>query len=197
MKPVPVSEDNLFPDLTNDSDRFKSSHIDIIEAYLQCGGDGIVLTGHQEGILDRLRFADEKIRQGHGRFKREEVVGFIKARFGVSRDTAMKDIINAERVFSSSYPLNKSYEIGIQIESVKESIRLAKGENDWKAVAMLHRDLAKYLEMYPDIIQADTKKNIILNVLQQFFDTPEAAAGGMGIDEALQIAESIDLSEDE
>src|SRR5205085_3059250 len=143
MTPDSTLENNLIPDSTNDKERSKSTHIDIIEAYMIAGGEGISLSPHQEGILDRLRFADEKIRQGQGRFKRDEIAGMIRMKYGISRDTAYRDIVNAERVFSSSYPLNKQYEIGCQIEEFKKLIRLASSESDWKAVAMLGKVLVE------------------------------------------------------
>ncbi|MEP7319712.1 MAG: hypothetical protein ABI921_13250, partial [Panacibacter sp.] len=177
------------------SDRFKSSNVDIIEAYVNAGGEGIVLTDLQEKMLDRFRYADEKIRQGHGRFKRDEIAGMIKVTFGVSRDTAYKDIVNTERIFSSSFPLNKRYEIGNRIEFLKEQIRFAAAGNDWKAVGMMEKVLELYYRQYPDIIKVDTKKNIIMNVVQQFFDTPEATA--MALEEAIQIAEIIEDEPDD
>lgn len=193
MKPEETLENIPSPDST--SDRFKSTDIDIIEAYLQAGGEGIVLSPRQEKKLDILRFADEKIRQGNGRFKREEIAGMIRVTFGVSRDTAYKYIVNAEHIFSSSYPLNKRYEIGIRIEFLKEKIRFAAADNDWKAVAMMERVLENYYRQYPDIIKTDTKKTLIMNVVNQFFETPEKTTA-MTLEDSIQYAEVIEQEDD-
>lgn len=97
------------------SNRYDSPNVEVIERYLASAGEGIILTELQQKILERLRFADERIRQNNGRFKRNEIANQVMMRFNVSRDTAFKDIVNAEHVFSSSAPLNKKYEIQAEL----------------------------------------------------------------------------------
>lgn len=193
MKPDPTSENNLIPASTNDDK--KLSHFDVIEAFVSSGGEDIVLSGFQEELLHRIRYTDEKLRQGHGRFKRDEIAAMIKATFNVSRDTAYRYMTEAERIFSSSFPLNKQYEIGARIEFLKEKIRFAAADSDWKAVGMMERVLERYYVQYPDVKKMDVKKTLIMNVVQQFFDTPEATAANvaaMSLDDAIQYAEVIE-----
>lgn len=188
MKPDQPLENSLIPASTND--KSVTSHYDIIEAYVACGGEGIVLSDYQSALLDRLRFADEKIRQGHGRFKRNEIALMIKTAYDVNRDTAYCYMREAERIFSSSFPLNKQFEIGARIEFLKEKIRNAAADRDWKAVAMMERVLERYYVQYPDVRKVDVKKTLIMNVVQQFFDSPEATA--MSLEDAIQQAEIIE-----
>src|SRR5690348_5938119 len=85
------------------SKRYESSHIEVIQLYLASGGIGVELSEFQKTLLDRLRFADEMIRQNHGRYKRNEIANKIMMQFDINRDTAYKDIVNAQHVFASSY----------------------------------------------------------------------------------------------
>lgn len=194
MKPDPTSENNLSLASTND-DKKKLSHYDIIEAYIASGGEDVTLSEFQQQLLDRLRYTDEKIRQGHGRFKRDEIAAMIKVTYNVGRDTAYRYIVEAERIFSSSFPLNKQYEIGARIEFLKEKIRFAAADSDWKAVAMMERVLERYYVQYPDVRKVDVKKTLIMNVVQQFFDSPEQTA--MSLDDAIQQAEIIEKEDDD
>src|SRR5690349_15388047 len=137
--------------------RYDSTNIEVIEQCLASGGEGVVLSDFQKKILERLRFADELIRQNQGVFKREEIANYIKVKFEVTRDTAYKDIVNAERVFSSSYPLNKRYEVGCRIEFLKEQIKEAANDKDRDAVSRLEKVLQSYYEIYPDLSPSRVK----------------------------------------
>ena len=193
MKPTPENEQHNALQPLGD-DKKKATHYDVLEAYVASGGEGIELSEFQKQLLDRLRYADEKIRQSQGRFKRDQIAGMIKTTYNVSRDTAYKYIVEAERIFSSSFPLNKQYEIGARIELLKEKSRAAAAEGNWPAFAMIERVLADYYKQYPDVRKVDVKKTLIMNVVQQFFDSPEQTA--MSLDEAIQQAEVIE-NEDE
>jgi hypothetical protein len=172
------------------SKRYDSSHIQIIEQYLAQGGEGIELSDFQKKILERLRFADEMIRQNQGRLKRNEIANKIMLHFDINNQTAFKDIVNAEHVFASSYPLNKKYEIGCRIEFLKDQIREASAKSDFDAVARMEKVLQSYLDIYPDQIPSRAKRNIILNVIQNNLSTADNNNGQeMSIEEAIIISE--------
>jgi hypothetical protein len=174
------------------STRYDANYVEAIEQYLINGGEGVELTIAQQKILERYRFADEKIRQNNGRFKRSEIVQQIMAKFGVSRETAFKDIVNTEHIFCSSYPLNKRYEIGVQIEFFKDELRKAAEDKDRDAVAKIGKVLVSLYEIYPDVTPSRAKKNIVMQIVNNFFSTADDNNGKeMDIDEAIVIAENV------
>jgi hypothetical protein len=136
---------------------------DFIISHLESGGV-IELTELQEKLLERWVFADEIIRRNVGKKRREEIANLIKERFGVSRITAYKDIIDAEFVFSSSTPLNKKYTIGLRIELLEREISKAIIAGKTKEHAMLESCLLKYLEMYPDGKPTIAPRTFIFNI---------------------------------
>jgi hypothetical protein len=150
--------------------RFNDTNRDVIFSYVEGGGaeSGIELTAKQIEFLDRWKFADEKLREQ--KYKREQIAQFIIGKYGVSRDTAFKDIVNAEYVFSSSYPMNKRYMIGLRIEFLIKKINEAYLDNDRMGAALLERVLEKYIEKYPDYLPPRTPKQIVLNIQQNVFN---------------------------
>lgn len=157
------------------SNRFPESrtNIEAIQRYIEAGGEGVELTDKQQQKFDRLRHMDELIRQAYfGKYqRREDLVKIQMEKFSISRDTAFKDVVDAELVFSSSAPLNKKYFIQRRIEMICDIIaRLTKrSETDddyidadnseiaarWEAV------LQKYVSAYPDYIPTRSPKNIV------------------------------------
>src|SRR5205085_10103174 len=107
------------------------SNRDDIKNYLMAGCNG-ELTQKQKELLARWEFADEMIRQKMGKLSREEISKLVAEKFGISKGSAKNDLVNAEYVFSSSNPLNKAYEIGLQIEFLKKHIRVAAESGDYR-----------------------------------------------------------------
>lgn len=144
---------------------------DDILHYLEAGGeensDGITLTEKQLELIDRWRFADEKIRER--KYKREQIAQFLIARSAeigkkISRDTAYRDIVNAEYVFCSSFPLNKKYLIHQRIEFLQMKINDCYINNDYLNAALLEKVLQKYIDSYPETQPMRSPKTIIFNV---------------------------------
>ena len=145
--------------------------IDTYIDYFQQGGEssGIEMTEKQKEVLERVRFADEKIRERTS--SREMIARYIMGKFNVCRDTAKKDMVIAERVFSSSYPLNKNSLIEARIEFLEKQIRHCILDKDYVAAAMFERSLQKYIEMYKDIVPKRTPKTIIFNIQNNIHQT--------------------------
>ena len=146
--------------------RFSDTTRDDIIAYLEAGGDsnthGIVLTDKQTALLDRWRYADEKLREN--KYKREKIAELIIGRWNVSRDTAWRDIVNAEYVLCSCYPLTKKYEIQRRIEFLKEEIYNAKLDKDRDNISKLEKVLMEYYKLYPEASRKQSPKTIIFNI---------------------------------
>lgn len=159
---------------------------EVIEQYLIAGGIGVHLTPLQERMLERWQFIDEKMRQA--KYRKYEIWGMVKSRFGVSIDTARRDMAGAELVFSSSSPLNKKYRIGVRIEFIERQISLAAASNDFKAVAMLESTLQKYYDIYPDAPPARSPKTIVMNFVQNVIkeDTIDTVEAEVIINEELK-----------
>jgi hypothetical protein len=160
-----------------------------IQRYIDAGGEGVDLSDKQQELLKRWRHADELVRQSFfGKFQlREDIAKNIMVTFEVSRDTAWRDITNAETVFSSSAPLNKKYFIQRRIEWISSIIAKLAGpvydlENDTKMICEIEPEnaaiaakweaiLQKYVEAYPDFTPVRSPKNIIYNIQQNLFTT--------------------------
>lgn len=127
------------------------SNREAIQAYLIAGGEGYDLTDKQKDLLSRWEFADEMIRSNMGRLSRSEIANLVVSRFKVSLCTAKSDLVSAEEVFSSSSPLNKKHRMQLRVEYLEKQSRLAAAANDHKAVAMIEKSIAFYLDKYPDL----------------------------------------------
>lgn len=167
-------------------ERLNSDNRDTILRYLENGGDDdlIVLNDVQKKLLDRYRFADEKIRER--KYKRETIAKFIMAKYQVTRDTAFRDMVSAEYIFSSSAPLNKKYWVGMRIEFLQQKINDAYLHNDRIAAAQLEKVMQKYLEMYPDYSAPKSPKNIIFN-----FNGVKKSDESLTVDAAFEVVDDI------
>lgn len=183
--------------------RFLDGNREVIQRYIDAGGEGVELNEIQQRLLDRWRFADELIRQSFfGKYQlREDIVNAIKAKFDVSRDTAYKDIVNAEHVFSSSAPLNKKYFIQRRIEWIASIIAKLAGpvydlKDDTKIICEIDTEnaeiaakweaiLQKYVACYPDYVPMRSPKTINYIIQQNLLST------NITVEEAFTDAEEI------
>jgi hypothetical protein len=154
--------------------RHDSDNRDTILAYVETGGDDslVVLNETQKTMLKRCRAADELIRMGGVFDLRENVAKRIMFEFGVSRDTAYKDIVSAEHVFYSSAPMNKKYFIHRKIESLQREINEIKktffdtdgkycfDEDKHNIVAKYEMIIQKYMAEFPEVVPPRSPKNI-------------------------------------
>lgn len=150
---------------------------EVIEQYIIAGGEGVPLTDLQRSMYERWVFIDEKLRQN--RFRRYEICNAVKLHFGVSIDTAKRDMVGAEMVFSSTFPLNKKYKTATRIEFLERQISRAAAENDYASVAKLEAILQKYIETYPDSTAPRSPKKIVMQFIQnniqgEIIDTKDA-----------------------
>lgn len=137
---------------------------EVIEQYVIAGGEGVPLTDLQRRMYERWVFIDEKLRQN--RFRRYEIWNAVKLHFGVSIETAKRDMVGAEMVFSATAPLNTKYKIATRIEFIERQISRAAAENDYTSVAKLEAILQKYLENYPDSTAPRSPKKIVMQLTQ-------------------------------
>ena len=133
--------------------RYIDENREVIIRYLEGGGEGcgVVLNDMQKELFKRWAYADELIRDNYFVSKRREIIAnLIITKFDVSRDTAYRDMINAEYVFSSSTPLNKKYIIQRRIDTLEVEIHKCYISNEHQSGAMLEKQLREYIKMYPD-----------------------------------------------
>ncbi len=144
--------------------RFNDANREDIKLYLAEGGksSGIPLTPLQEKLLERWRYADERIREN--KYSREQVAKFIMGKFEVCRDTAYRDIVNAEDAFVSSYPLNKKSLSQNRIEFLINKINQHYIKGEGLIAAMQEKTLQKYIEKYPDATIPHSPKTIIYKI---------------------------------
>lgn len=148
--------------------RYSDEHRENILKYREAGGDGnslgIILSDKEKDLDKRWNFAADKIREQ--KYKRRRIVQLIMNEFGVSHDTACRDMVNAEYVYAASYPLNKPFTIQTRIEFLIEKINEAYIDKDYKCAAMLERELRQYIEIYPEF-QPTRRPQQVLMILQQ------------------------------
>lgn len=183
------------------SQRFIDTNREAIQRFVEAGGENVELNDIQQKLLDRWRYADNLIRESFfGRYKlREDIATAIMVKFEVARDTAFRDIVNAEAVFSSSAPLNKKYWIHRRIEWICDIISKLtapvlndKGEvlveidpENAAMAAKWESMLQKYIEKYPDLQPKRSPKTIVYNIQNNILAT------GLTVDEAVQEADVI------
>lgn len=146
--------------------RYSDLNRDHILRFLEAGGqgntEGILLSAKQQELFNRWQFAAEKIREQ--KYKREVIANFIAGSFNVSKDTAWRDIVNAEYVFSAGHPLNKKFIIHNRIEFLQAKINEAYIDKDYQSAAMLEKVLQRYIELYPEIHAATRPQQVIFLV---------------------------------
>lgn len=149
-------------------ERYSDYNRDDIVRYFEAGGEGneegLMLSPKQKHLVERWDFAASKIREQ--RYKRYDIVQMIMNAYHVSRDTAMRDMVNAEYVFAASYPFNKPFLIQNRIEFLQKKINDAYIDKDYQSAAMLEKVLQKYIEMYPQVEPLRRPQKVIM-VLQQ------------------------------
>jgi hypothetical protein len=162
------------------------SNLEVIESYLVSEPGAVTLTDKQQELLARWSYADELIRKSE--MRRETIAQMICRKFDVGRHSAYQDIVNAEKVFASSTPLNKKYRIQIRIEFIEMKInelyagvqyeaedpkeedvlekvaRIACNKEYIQEAIMLEKVLERYYKQYPDLVQPRSPKNIIFNI---------------------------------
>jgi C-terminal processing protease CtpA/Prc len=176
--------------------RFNDDTRDALLTYIQNGGDssGIVLSEKHAKQLDRIRFADEKIRER--RYTKDQIAQFIIGKFGVCRDTAYKAIVYAEYIYSSSYPLNKKYEIQIRIEFLKKKINDAYTDKDALTASQLEKQLREYIKMYPDYQPPRSPKNITFVINGDLHQTNNVLNLDQAISESDELIKQLEERED-
>ncbi len=160
--------------------RFSDNNRDEIIHWLEAGGEsneeGLILTEKQIQLLARWRFVDEKFREN--KYKTEQIALFVMGKYEVSRDTAYRDIVNAQYVLSSTCPLSKRYLIQQRIEFLILKIKDAYVDQDRFNAANLEKQLREYIKMYPEVSPVRTPKTIIYNIQNNLLVTtitPEQA----------------------
>jgi hypothetical protein len=161
--------------------RYNEETRERIEMFLRSGGDRniVPLSTTDENSLKRWRLADELLRSRM--FRKGTIAKKIMAIFGVSRDTAYRDIVSTEEVFVSLSPHNKKYNIGIEIDFLQQKVREID-ESMWQydekthqrtkvfdadkheAIAKYQGIIQKYYDKYPDSTPPRSPKTIIYNV---------------------------------
>lgn len=176
--------------------RFNDANREDILNYLLQGGDSseIILSDKQNELLKRWRFADEKLSEN--KYRREQVAQFIMATYKVSRDTAYKDIVNAQYVFSSSYPLNKQHLIALRIEYLQKKITDAYLDKDGLVAAKLEKELREYIKMYNDYVAPRTPKKINYIFQQNILQTKEPLTAEEAFTEADEILKELEDKDD-
>src|SRR4051812_25635106 len=153
---------------------------DAIMYYYQAGGssneEGLILTEKQQQLSDRWLFAAAKIREM--KYSQEQVAKFIMGSFDVGRDTAYRDIVNAQYVFAASYPINKNFLIQSRIEFLIKKINDAYVDNDLNGsikATKLEKELRGYIEMYKEVAPRRSPKIINFIIQNNLIATTQTA----------------------
>lgn len=113
----------------------------IIE-YLRNGKGSVKLSMTEMEKYDRYDFIDNQIRENKSS---SEIIMKVRGKFGISRAQAFRDVQTTKEVFGSVRPVDKPYYKSYLVESVIETIRMAKLKKDLKAKNMAEANLIKLL----------------------------------------------------
>ncbi|MFK5893735.1 MAG: hypothetical protein QM504_10995 [Pseudomonadota bacterium] len=132
--------------------------------YLLNGGESVKLTVSEKARMDRYFFCHDLISQKRSR---HEVARKLKAKYGISRAQAYRDIHHMQYVIGSSVSIDANYYEQFLLDTIIETIRMAKAKGDMKAKAAAERNLLVALG-YPKAddnrITPDMLAQHILNV---------------------------------
>lgn len=116
------------------------------------------LSNKEKELMDRYFFAHDLISQKRSR---HEVARKLQVKYGVSRAQAYRDIFHMQYVIGSSLNMDETYYEKFLMDSIIETIRLARNKMDLKAKAASERNLAMVLgfpksddnRITPDMLQ--------------------------------------------
>jgi hypothetical protein len=179
--------------------RFDDTNRDAIMYYYQAGGasneEGIILTDKQKELSDRWLFAAAKIREM--KYSSDQVAKFIMGAFDVGRDTAYRDIVNAQYVFAASYPINKNFLIQCRIEFLIKKINDAYVDNDLNGsikATKLEKELRGYIEMYKEVSPARSPKTINFIIQNNLLITTQT--GEQAFQQADEVIKQLEENDD-
>jgi predicted transcriptional regulator len=136
---------------------------ELVLKYITSDPGEVTLTEAQAEMMEKWRYADEVIRKGELR-TRESIAQHLMQHFNISRDTAFRYMSAAEYVWSSSYPLNKRYEIAVRIDFVKQKIDELYKSKDYKEAVQLEKVLQGYYDSYPQVREKKRPGKTIFNI---------------------------------
>lgn len=110
--------------------------------YLLNGGESVKLTKTEKARMDRYFFCHDLISQKRSR---HEVARKTMVKYDISRAQAYRDIHHMQYVIGSSISIDEGYYEKFLIDSIIETMRMAKTKGDMKAKAAAERNLAMVL----------------------------------------------------
>jgi len=129
-----------------------------IVEYLVNEKTSVKLTEKEKEKMKRYFFAHDLISQKRSR---HEVARKLQVKYKISRAQAYRDIFHMQYVIGSSLSIDENYYEKFLIDSIIETIRLARNKTDLKAKAAAERNLAMVLgfpktddnRITPDMLQ--------------------------------------------
>jgi len=106
--------------------------------YLVNGEDSTKLSDKEKEILARYYFCYDLLSQKRSR---HEVSNKLQAKYRISRAQAYRDIFNMQYVIGSSLSIDEGFYEKLCIDSILETIRMAKTKGDLRAKAQSERNL--------------------------------------------------------
>ncbi len=129
-----------------------------IVEYLLNGTESVKLTKAEKERMDRYFFAHDLISQKRSR---HEVARKLEVKYNISRAQAYRDVYHMQYVIGSALSIDENYYEKFLIDSIIETIRMARNKPDLKAKAAAERNLAMVLgfprsddnRITPDMLQ--------------------------------------------
>ncbi len=145
----------------------------------------IVLTDEQQELLQRINYADEKLRaRVHSR---EEIINAIINRFGCSRWRADQDITDAHKLFGTTRKVNKNYVLNRHIENIENQISIFTKAKQYALIPKLNENLTNAVNSLPaDLIDAQSSPTTIIFIVKAPDNNKKKT-----VEELLQEAEAI------
>jgi hypothetical protein len=108
----------------------------------------IALTVEQEELFVRVSYTDNLLRSR--KYKRDDIIRMIIAKYQVSNYRAAQDITDAHKIFGETRRLNKNYLISHHIEDIGLQIQAARDTGRLDLLPKLNDNFNRAIELIPD-----------------------------------------------
>ena len=121
----------------------------VIRDYLTNRVQGLQLTRMQEEKMKRYQFMYNQL--ASGKYMEREVVNMAMKHFDIEQWQALDDMHHSKELYCTVFPINKLFELRVQLDLNRTMLQKCSDANDTKGYAALEKNRAKLIELIPEI----------------------------------------------
>lgn len=119
-----------------------------IKEFLTRRINNMQLTQRQQQRLEKYEFIYNQLVSG--KYTETEVLDMVSVRYGLEKAMCRSYIIDAKDIFSTSFNINKAFELKVQLDLNRVEMQKASMRGDLKAYAMLEKNRISIAKLLPD-----------------------------------------------